>query len=153
MEGKNFYITLYSNASQKLYPDNTQADFTCHLAQPVDLGTSSDWELGVCEVTYFPPKRIVMRDSVLDYVSLLNGLIYCDLITPQFVGKDKVRLMRPIILRPATGKHLFQNIYYFPVEKSEFQDIRIEIKKLDGEPPEFQKTDVPVKVVLHFRSI
>ena len=110
---QHFYITRYSNASQKLYPDNTQADFTCHLAQPVDLGTSSDWELGVCEVTYFPPKRIVMRDSVLDYVSLLNGLIYCDLITPQFVGKDKVRLMRPIILWPANGIHLYQIFIIF----------------------------------------
>ena len=47
MERKHFYITLYSNASQKLYPNNTQAAFTFHLAQPVDLGTSSDWEVGL----------------------------------------------------------------------------------------------------------
>jgi len=72
-------------------------------------------------------------------------------MAPQFVGENKVRVIRPIIVWPATGIHVYQNIYYIPVEKSEFQDIRIEIKKLDGEPPEFQKTDVPVKVVLHFR--
>jgi len=53
----------------------------------------------------------------------------------------------------STGKHLFQNIYYFPVEKSELQDIHIELKLLHGETPEFQDTDVPVKVVLHFRRI
>jgi len=41
----------------------------------------------------------------------------------------------------------------FSCRKSEFQDIRIEIKKLNGEPLEFQNTDVPVKVVLHFRRI
>jgi len=27
------------------------------------------------------------------------------------------------------------------------------MKQLDGEPPEFQDTDLPVKVVLHFRRI
>jgi len=153
MERKHFYITFYSNASQKLYPDNTQTAFTCHLAQPIYLGTSSDWDVGLSEVSYFPPKRVVMKGSVIDYISTLNGLIYCDLIAPQFVGENKVRVIRPIIVWPATGIQLYHNIYYFPVEKSEFQDIRIEIKKLDGEPPEFQKTDVPVKVVLHFRSI
>ena len=136
-----------------LYPNNTQAAFTYHLAQPVDLGMSSDWEVGLCEVTYCPPKRIVMKGSVLDYISSLNGLIYCDLIEPQFVGEDKVRVIRPIIVWPASGIHLYQNIHYFPVEKREFQDIRIEIKKLNGEPPEFQNTDVPVKVVLHFQRI
>jgi len=102
---------------------------------------------------YFPPKRIVIKGSILDYISSLNALIYCDLIAPQFVGEDKVRVIRPIIVWPATGIHLYQNIYYFPVEKNESQDIRIEIRKLGGEPPEFQKTDVPVKVVLHFRRI
>jgi len=153
MERKHFYTTLYSNASQKLYPDNTQASFTCHLVQPINLGSASDWEVGLSEVSYFPPKRVMNRGAVVDYISTTNGLIYCDLITPQFVGENIVRVIRPIIIWPATGIHLYQNIYYFPVEKSEFQDIRIEIRKLNGEPPEFQQTDVPVKVVLHFRRI
>ena len=39
MERKHF-VTLFSNASQEIYPDNTQADFTSHLAQPIVLGTS-----------------------------------------------------------------------------------------------------------------
>ena len=132
MERKHFYITLFSNASQKLNPDNTQAVFTCHLQQPVDLGTSSDWEVGLNEVTYLPPKRVVLGGALTDFIGSQNALIYCDLIAPQFVGEDKVRVLRSIILRPATGKNLFQNIYYFPVEKSEFQDIHIELKLLDG---------------------
>ena len=94
MERKHFYITLYSNASQRLYPDNTQASFTCHLAQPIDLGSTSDWEVGLCEVSYFPPKRVVMKGgAVVEYISSLNGLIYCDLIAPQFVGENKVRVI------------------------------------------------------------
>ena len=88
MERKHFYIPLYSNASQKLYPDNTQAAFTCHLAQPVDLGTSSVGRSVCVKSRTSFPKRIVIKGSVLDYISTLNGLIYCDLIAPQFVGED-----------------------------------------------------------------
>ena len=66
-----------------------------------------------------------MKGAVLDHISSLYGLIYCDLIAPQFVGEENVRVISPIIVWPATGIHLYQNIYYFPVEKNEFQDIRI----------------------------
>ena len=61
--------------------------------------------------------------------------------------------MRPIILWSVLGKHLFQNMYHLPVEKDEFQDIRIEIKRLDGEPPEFEASEAPVQIVLHFRRV
>jgi len=127
--------------------------YNAALAQPIDLGSSSEWEVGPIEITYLPPKRVVLGGALIDFIGSQNALIYCDLIAPQFVREDKFRILRPIILWPATGKHLFQNNYYFPEEKSEFQDIHIELKLLDGEPPEFQETDVPVKAVLHFRRI
>ena len=58
IELKHFYVKLFSNASLDLYPDNTLADFTTHLAHPIDLGTSSsEWELGLCEVSYGGTKR------------------------------------------------------------------------------------------------
>jgi len=46
----HFYVTLFSNASIALYPDNTRAVFTTHLAPPFGLGTSSEWEVGLCEI-------------------------------------------------------------------------------------------------------
>ena len=42
----NFYVTLLSNASRKIYYLNTYADFTVKLAQPIDLSTTSKWEVG-----------------------------------------------------------------------------------------------------------
>ena len=65
---------------------------------------------------------------IIDFISELKGLIYCDLIAPQFVGKDFVRLLRTIIYPFKLGELHFQNIYYLPVEKGEFQDIDIELK-------------------------
>ena len=82
MERIHFYVTLFSDASQKIYPDNTQAAFTIHLAQPIQLDSSSDWEVGLCEITYKPPKRQIINGVVIQFISDVNALIYCDLIAP-----------------------------------------------------------------------
>ena len=109
MKRKHFYLTHFSNASQKIYPDNTQTAFTSHLAQPIDLGKSSDGEVGLCQVTYKPLTRRITNGVVIEFFSSVNSLIYYDLIATQFIGQDKVRVLRPIILWPVFGKHLFQN--------------------------------------------
>lgn len=49
MEGQ-FYLTLPSNSSMKLYPNNTLADFTINLSPPLDL--SGDWEVALSEIQY-----------------------------------------------------------------------------------------------------
>jgi len=49
--GKNFYVTLLSNASWDIYDQNTHADFTVNLAQPIDLGSTSNWKVGFCEIS------------------------------------------------------------------------------------------------------
>ena len=50
----HFYVTLFSNASQKLYPANTLSAFTVHLAQPIDMGSTDRWEVGVCKCSCYP---------------------------------------------------------------------------------------------------
>ncbi len=47
----NFYVTVFSNGSQKLYPANTLAEFTARLAQAIELGSMEEWEVEVCEFT------------------------------------------------------------------------------------------------------
>ena len=49
--------------------------------------------------------------------------------------------------------NIFENVYYVPVEKLRLKDIRIEILRQTGEPPNLKGSDVPTKVVLHFRRI
>lgn len=50
MEGGSFYVTLASNASCNIYPDNTIACFTNKLARPVNL--SGAWEVAITEIQY-----------------------------------------------------------------------------------------------------
>ena len=80
LDQNNFYVTLLSNALREIYDQNTHADFTVKLAQPIDLGTTSKWEVGVSEIwCSSSPEgaRPVLR--------------YCNVISRQFLGISTVR--------------------------------------------------------------
>jgi len=147
-----FYVTLFSNASKEVFPNNTLTTFTIHLAQPIDLG-QSDWEVGLTELSYKAPNRQLIRGKYVDVISSVNVLVYCDLISPQMVGTERVRLLRTILCPTQLGNHLFHNIYYLPVEKKLFQDVRIELREASGEPAALEASIIPTKVVLHFRRV
>ena len=44
---KYFYMTLFSNALQNLYPTNTIVAFTVELPQPIELVPNDNWEVGL----------------------------------------------------------------------------------------------------------
>jgi len=100
----NVYITLFSNASAEIYTLNSQTKFTNRLALPVDLGSTCDWEVGLCEISYAPPKPMISQGALVDMIGDVNILVYCDLVTPQLVGSE---LGSP----SHTGQHLFSTIY------------------------------------------
>jgi hypothetical protein len=148
---KHFYITLFSNASQKVHPSNTLSDFKIQLAQPIDLGSAENWEVGLCEFNC--PPLATGRIKPVEVVGDTNALIYCDLITPQFVGNDYVRCLRTLIHPSLHCDHTFKTVYYVPVEKRTFHDISILITNLKGMNIKYPSGNVPVKVVLHFRRV
>jgi len=115
VDPKHFYVTLLSNNSKNLYPDNTIAAFTAELVRPVELGSSGNWEVGVCEFSYPPNSVGTFKHTKV--VGDTTGLIYCDLISPQYVGRALVRCMRAFICPSLSGQHVFDNVYYLRVEK------------------------------------
>ena len=153
MEYRNhFYITLFSNASQNTHPNNTLAEFTIQLAQRIDLGSTDNWEVGLCEFSC-PHVKPANNDKPVDVVGETNTLLYCDLITPQFVGSDYVRCLRTFIHPSKFCEHRFDNVYYVPVQKRSFQDISILIKDIKGNHINFKAGTTPTKAVLHFRRV
>jgi len=50
-------------------------------------------------------------------------------------------------------EYQFKNVYYVPVEKRMFRDIRIEILNLASERVPLTDGQTPLKVVLHFRQV
>ena len=69
----SLYVTLFSNTSMKVYPDNYIGAFTVQLAHMVDLGTDK-WEVGLCEFLC-PPLNVGTFKSII-IVGDRNGLFY-----------------------------------------------------------------------------
>ena len=111
-------MTLFSNGSQKLYPGNTLAAFAARLAQPIDLGSMDRWEVGVCEFSCHPIN--VGTFAGLAVVSAQIAFLYCDLISPQFVGNPYVRFLRTFVHPTTNCNNIFEKVYYVPVEKRRF---------------------------------
>jgi len=145
----SFYVTLFSNSSREIY-ENTHADFTVKLSRPINMRTSPNWEVGVCEVSYStPPPASLNTVDVTPYAD--HAMICCNIIAPQFVADSNVRCLRTF---PATScRHYeFRNVQYLPVEQRKFQSIRIEHLKLEGLHVPFEDSVTPTIVVLHFRK-
>ena len=53
-------------------------------------------------------------------------------------------------LLASSCQHKFRNLYYVPIEKRIFQDIRIEFLTTEGLHMPFEDSTTPKKVVLHF---
>ena len=82
--------------------------------------------MGLCEFSC-PPGRVGTIVTSVTVVGENTGLIYCDLISPQFVGGKLVRCLRTYIYPSIDCQEIFENVYYMPVEKQRIDSIRIEI--------------------------
>ena len=150
-EPKHFYVTLLSTASQHIYPDNTHYDFIVELAQTIDLGNNDRLEVGLSEYACHPPKPGTHQAFAV--IGQSRALIYCNLITPQFVGGHLVRCLRTISIPSQYCDHKFTNIHYLPVEKRFVRHVHIQIKTADNKYAAFPDCRTPSVIVLHFRRI
>jgi len=93
------------------------------LLRPIDLGTSPNWELGVFEVSRSsPPLEYLKTVDATPYAD--HTMIYCNLISQQFVGDITVRCMQTF---PAANyrHHEFRKVQYVPVEQRQCQSIQV----------------------------
>jgi len=63
-----------------------------------------------------------------------------------------VRCLRTFIFPSTNCENVFDKIYYVPVEQRKFYEIRIEFLLTNGKRVPFKDSNVPTKVVLHFRK-
>jgi hypothetical protein len=137
----SFYVTLFSNESQEIYNK---------LSRTIDLGTSPNWEVGVCEVSCSSPLPEYL--NTVDVTPCADhAMIYCNLISPQFVGDSTVRCLRTIP-NNSGGHHVLRNVQYVPVEQRQIQSIRFEFLTLEELHVPFKDSTTPTNVVLHFRK-
>jgi len=147
---RDIITLLHYYASRKIYKDNTLAAFTVKLAQPIDLGTDENWEVGLCEIACPPPTAGTLKPVLI--VGVTNVLVYCNLISQQFVGESAVRFLRSFIFKSDLCQNVFKEVFYIPVEQRRFQDIWIAFLTLQGKRVYFKGSKNPTKVILHFRK-
>ena len=75
IQRNQFHVTLFSNASKEMFPDNSLTAFTTQLAQPINQDSALDWKVGLAEVSYKTPKRQILQGAVVNVVSSINVLI------------------------------------------------------------------------------
>jgi hypothetical protein len=150
MHGEHFYITIFSNDSQTLYPNNTLASFTSRLAKPLEL--VDNWEVALVEFTH-PPNISGQYTTNPVYIGMEHKLIYCDIISPQFIGGNLVRCIRSYIPSKINGQYMFDTVYYVPVERRYIRDIHLQIYNTKGEIQKFRDNENPVKMILHFKRV
>jgi hypothetical protein len=103
-DSRQFFLTLFSNVSQNLYPENTVGAFTNELAQSIEFDPNDQWKVGLCE---FSCSRNFAGGSE-------NAIIYCDVIPAQVVGSSLARCLRTSNYPTSLGQFVFKIIYYLP---------------------------------------
>jgi len=120
MTTNHFYVTLFSNTSLKIYgKDNKFSAFTVKLARPIDLGSHKDWEVGVCEISCPPP--IVGTGLPLTTVGDTHSLVYCNVISPQFIGDDLDRCLRSFIFPTTHYQMYLMKFFTYPSKSKDFK--------------------------------
>jgi len=137
----SFYVTLFSNSLTKAYPDNTIGAFTVQLAHELDLGTNR-WEVAICEFSCPPPKVDTIKSHVV--VGDTHTLIYCDLITPQFVSHLKARCLRTFIHPTALCNQVFKTCITCPSKSKYYERLLFKYSTMLG-------TRSPSRVARHLR--
>jgi hypothetical protein len=70
MSGTHFYLTLPSNASLDVFPDNKTTEYRVKLPQPIEL--DGNWEVGLYSISY-PHTWYTLRDISADTHFLYLG--------------------------------------------------------------------------------
>ena len=71
-----FYLTIPSNSSLHLYPNNTLTHFTTQLAKDIDL--QGQWEVGLSEIQY-PHTWHNMSDNE-GWINFENSPVWAELV-------------------------------------------------------------------------
>jgi hypothetical protein len=108
------YLTLLSDASLGLYPNNIISSFEVRLPTAVELLRDRS-----CELAYPTPEPEKELQPVF---------VYCAV-----GGQNFPRCLRSILYPSADGYHALDRVYYVPVEEFEFKTVAIEVLTKLGE--------------------
>lgn len=124
MEESGFFVTLPSNSSKHVYPNNTISCYTTKFAKPIEL--TGDWEVALTEVQY-PHTWYTLKEKEAEffvhYDDGINHEIYtCQMSEGYYSDLEQVVYEMNVTLKKLA---LDLNIIY----NSQINKIRMETKK------------------------
>ena len=131
---------LLGNASRDIYEQNTHADFTVEVAQRIDLRSTSNWEVGVCDISCSSSPEAVNPSYSTLTLYLRNYWATASSVAYGRLGYYPTQ-------SDSTSNRYVQ---YVPVEQRKFQNIRIEFLTTDVLHIPTADTSIATKEVLHF---
>lgn len=146
-------MTKYNKERLFYYdPVSKKISYEFHTIAPIRLGKPLTHMFG------FDVDEITLREKgtapfpVDLHGCYSNMYIYSDVLTYQLVGDVSAPLLRVITTKGKKGETIrksFDTVHYYPVSKSSFETIEIDIRTDTGQPMPFIKGRV--YVVLHFK--
>ena len=158
----DFYLTLHSNASMNMYPDNMLAHYITDLPQRIDL--TGEWECGLAEIQYPHTWYNIGVDDSWFFLNehepmgqipsaKISAGYYKGPVTQQSTSSssrhDMLRALSVSGSHGATVCDRFTKIHYVPVLYSHFHSIEMDIRNDTGRRVPFEYGRVTV--TLHFR--
>ena len=89
MSGTHFYLTLLSNSSLNVFPDNKTTSYRVKLPQAIDL--NSDWEVGLCSISY-PNTWYTLQNLENHIYYSVDGLIFLVALLTMAIMRRRMNL-------------------------------------------------------------
>lgn len=159
----DFYVTLPSSVCLDIYPNNTLSDYYIEFPAPIDL-KNKKYLVGLAEVlfegtagkiidgeklTALDTNRIEDKDTHDSPYKGVSAYIYSNICEPQFVGGQKLRLLRIVPLKKSWV--IFENPHYIDISSNYIPRIQVNIRDVTGRKILFDEGHLILKV--HFKEI
>lgn len=136
-----FSVTLFSNNSMSIYPNNVLSSFSNKLYKPIELN-GEGWSVGIVEM--YINELIKPRHE--------HCFIYSDIIKERYCGDQYTKCMRVFHLAPKSEKIFKFKPQYYPIQNNFIDEISILIADEEGEKIDFIASTVPTYVTLNFKK-
>src|SRR6266404_9589758 len=126
----NTYITLRSNGSKDLFPENNPYDFANQFC--TTLNYSNKIKVALSEIHLPLNFRYITEQAKIRQIFILS-----DLVDDSIVGSSRLNILKVIsvnsVIFPASNQvELYDNLFFYPLTQNSINNIKIQITDSSG---------------------
>ncbi len=126
----NTYVTLRSNGSKDLFPENNPYDFANQFC--TTLNYSNKTKVALSEIHLPLNFRYITEQANIKQIFILS-----DLVDDSIVGSSRLNILKVISVNtikfPSNNQvELYKNLFFYPITQNSINNIRIKITDSNG---------------------